>query len=92
LDNELKNKIVAGYQAWFRAAPSLEEGWIHWSRNGAPGCPDPSGNKATFEMFPDTREYPADIMYPSGYPPLGNGRPSDLFSSRTAAAIDLHCA
>ena len=85
MNNELKGKVVSGYQAWFRASNDLDSGWIHWSRGKAP-----SQGKPTFEMFPDTREYPDNILYNSGYPNLGDGRPSKLFSSRTAEAIDLH--
>ncbi|MCL2404504.1 MAG: glycoside hydrolase family 71/99-like protein [Defluviitaleaceae bacterium] len=85
MDNELKGKVVAGYQAWFRASEDLDDGWIHWSRKQAPGTGKPS-----FEIFPDTREYPEDVLYPSGYSQLGDGRESKLFSSRTSQAIDLH--
>jgi hypothetical protein len=85
VDNELKGKIVAGYQAWFRASGNLDDGWIHWSRKQAPGV-----SKPTFEIFPDTREYPENVLHPSGYPRLGDGRESRLFSSRTPEVIDLH--
>ena len=85
MNNELKGKVVSGYQAWFRASNDLDKGWIHWSRGQSPAKGMP-----TFEMFPDTREYPDNVLFPTGYPNLADGREAKLFSSRTAGAIDLH--
>ena len=85
MNNELKGKVVSGYQAWFRASDSLENGWIHWSRGSAP-----SQGKPSFEMYPDIKEYPEDVLYPSGYPNFADGREAKLFSSRTPGTIDLH--
>jgi len=85
MNNELKGKVVSGYQAWFRASSALDKGWIHWSRGQSPAM-----GKPTFEMFPDIQEYPDDVIFPSGYPHLADGREAKLFSSRTAGAIDLH--
>ena len=85
LNNELKGKVVTGYQAWFKASNKLDEGWIHWSRVEAP-----SRKRPTFDLYPDTREYPDEIMFPTGYPDLGDGREAKLYSARTPQAIDLH--
>jgi len=85
MNNELKGKVVSGYQAWFRASNDLDSGWIHWSRGQSPAKGKPS-----FEMFPDTREYPDNVLFPTGYPNLADGREAKLFSSRTAEVIDLH--
>ena len=85
MNNELKGKVVSGYQAWFRAGDSLENGWIHWSRGSAP-----SQGKPSFEMYPDISEYPDKVMRPTGYPNFADGREARLFSSRTPEVMDLH--
>lgn len=80
--SEFKGKSIAGYQAWFTASDT-NSGWVHWSNNTRPEA----GN-ASFEIYPDVREYDAEALSPSAYADLGNGQPANLFSS--AAVIDTH--
>lgn len=80
--SEFKGKSVAGYQAWFTASNTNSD-WVHWSGNTRPA----PGN-ASFEIYPDVREYPTEALSQSGYANLGNGKPAELFSS--AEVIDVH--
>lgn len=80
--SEFKEKSVAGYQAWFTASDE-NSGWVHWSGNSRP---EP-GN-ASFEVYPDVREYDKEALSKTGFANLGNGEPSEVFTS--ALAIDKH--
>ena len=51
----LKNRIMVGYQGWFRTANDRDDlGWFHWFRSRT----DPRPSFYTFDMWPDTRAYP----------------------------------
>lgn len=80
--SEFKGKSVAGYQAWFTASDE-NSGWVHWSGNSRP---EP-GN-SSFEVYPDVREYNAEALSTTGFSNLGNGEPSEVFTS--AEVIDTH--
>jgi len=80
--SEFKGKTVAGYQAWFTAS-STNSGWVHWSGNSRP---EP-GN-SSFEVYPDVREYNNEALFQTGFADLGNGKPSEVFTS--ALVIDKH--
>lgn len=80
--SEFKGKAVAGYQVWFTASSS-NSGWVHWSGSEGPG----PGN-SSFEIYPDVRDYPQEVLHQTGFANLGNGEPSVLFSS--VDVIDEH--
>ncbi|HEX3658436.1 MAG TPA: glycoside hydrolase family 71/99-like protein [Pirellulales bacterium] len=83
----LKNKVLCGYQGWFRCpGDDTGEGWVHWSRNGKRLAPD----TLTFEMWPDMAEYTPAERYPApgfNYP---DGRAAELFSSANAQTVLRH--
>jgi hypothetical protein len=57
----LENKVMAGYQGWFRCAgdrPNSPPTWFHWF-NGAP----PNGRLA-FDTWPDMSELSQEEKYP----------------------------
>jgi hypothetical protein len=80
--SEFKGKSVAGYQAWFTASDE-DYGWVHWSANLRPK----PGN-SSFEVYPDVREYKPEALSQTGFANLGNGEPSEVFTS--AEVIDTH--
>jgi hypothetical protein len=80
--SEFKGKSVAGYQVWFTAG-NENSGWVHWSANTRP---EP-GN-SSFEVYPDVREYAPEALSRTGFADLGNGEPSEVFTS--ALVIDTH--
>ncbi|MGV9847521.1 glycoside hydrolase family 71/99-like protein [Streptomyces sp. NPDC003442] len=83
----VKGKVYVGYQGWFAATGdgSPINTWTHWSKGTTPS----PGNQ-TFELYPDISAYPAGSLFPTGYAPLGNGKPATLFSSYSTAVIDQH--
>lgn len=80
--SEFKGKSVAGYQAWFTAS-NENYGWVHWSGNTRPKI----GN-SSFEIYPDVREYNPEALSQTDFSNLGNGEPSEVFTS--AEVIDTH--
>ncbi len=77
----LRGKMLMGYQGWF-ACPgdgSGLAGWHHWFR----------GTKPTVEMWPDTREFEADELFPTGLT-LPDGGPAMLFSSNSEKTVLRH--
>lgn len=93
ISNSLKGKVICGYQGWFNCYGdgSPVNAWRHWS-GGSLRTPDqiPAKGSLTFEAWPDMTEYPDNCLYPTGFAPLGNGKPSRLFSSPCEKVIDLH--
>lgn len=80
--SEFKGKSVTGYQAWFTASDE-NSGWVHWSNSSRPK----PGN-STFEVYPDVREYKPEALSRTAFANLGNGEPSEVFTS--AEVIDVH--
>lgn len=83
----MAGKVICGYQGWFGTPsdPSGEERWRHWG-GGRPHSLD----RISYELYPDIREYPSEIMHPTGFAPHGNGQQSALFSSTEATTVDTH--
>jgi hypothetical protein len=82
----LVGKALAGYQGWF-AAPgdgSAWNAWIHWF-----GSQDPQAANATFDLWPDLREYDADELFPTSmtYP---DGGTVGLFSAHVPKTVARH--
>ena len=82
--NNFKDKSVAGYQMWFTATDSTG-GWVHWASGNIP-----SNDRVSFEMWPDTSEYPASVLEKTAFKNLGDGRAAELFSSVREETVDLH--
>lgn len=93
VSNTLQGKVICGYQGWFNCYGdgSPVNAWRHWSA-GSLRMPDtkPAKGSLTFEAWPEVSEYPAECLYPTAFAPLGNGKPSRLFSSYHKEVIDLH--
>ena len=82
---DVVGKVVVGYQGWFGAAGdgSPFNSWRHWAVSGVP-----APNNQSFELYPDTREYPK--TYQTGYANLGGGDPAKLFSSWDDQTVNVH--
>ncbi|MGI6264230.1 MAG: glycoside hydrolase family 71/99-like protein [Acutalibacteraceae bacterium] len=83
--NDLLDKTVAGYQAWFHAGTDPDHGWGHWSHGGAPGV----GNLHP-EIFPDFSDYPDEALYPGRFAGYPDGRPVKFYSGHDPRAIEVH--
>jgi hypothetical protein len=83
----LDNTIICGYQGWFACSGdgSPMGGWLHWAGG------QPSPGHQSFEIYPDISEYPSTDLFQTGYAPLGDGRPTKLFSAYRQETSDLHC-
>lgn len=84
-ENDLLNKTVAGYQAWFHASVDLDRGWGHWSHITAPE----TGNVHP-EMFPDFSEYPDEVMFAGRFAGYPDGRPVKFYQGHDPRTMDVH--
>ena len=83
----LCDKVMCGYQGWFRCAGDPGGlGWIHWSRDAQRIAPD----ALTFEMWPDMSEYSPQECYPAPGFTLPDGKQAELFSSDNARTVLRH--
>ncbi|HKK60990.1 MAG TPA: glycoside hydrolase family 71/99-like protein, partial [Bacteroidales bacterium] len=87
VDNELIGKVFCGYQGWFncKGDGSPRDAWVHWGGN------PPAPGDLTFEVYPDVTDYQSSSLFQTGFEGLGNGQPSELFSSYKKDVIDVHC-
>jgi hypothetical protein len=85
--SRFSDKVVVGYQGWFAAEGdgSPANRWMHWSPGGAP-----ARGHVTFEIFPDTREFPQAALFDTALAPLGDGRPARLYGAARAEVVDTH--
>jgi hypothetical protein len=82
----LNKKVMFGYQGW-HATPndgSNNNVWQHWF-----GGRVPEAKNANFDVWPDMREYPADVTEATNmtYP---DGSPAKLYSAYKYGAVDVH--
>lgn len=86
--NNMLNKGIAGYQAWFRASNNDSE-WVHWGGNGSA---NPKADALSFEIYPHVDDYLDNgaTLYQSGLGDLGNGDKALLFNSTDPAIVDTH--
>lgn len=83
----LRGRVMCGYQGWFRCpGDAAEMGWIHWS--GDPNRIVPG--TLTFEMWPETSEYPADALCPAPGFVHPDGTQAYLFSSDHPGVVTKH--
>lgn len=71
---DVVGKVTVGYQGWFSAAGDRS--------------PLNKWGHQNLEMWPDMREYTAAYTAPNGN--LGNGQPSQMFSSYDQSTVNLH--
>jgi len=84
----LTNKLVCGYQGWFRCPGdgSPINKWQHWSRNNSyigPGT-------YTVDMWPDLSDFDPDELFLTPDVTLTNGQTGYLFSSATRKTVMRH--
>ena len=83
----LHQKVLCGYQGWFRCpGDSAHLGWRHWSRQGERISPE----TLTFEMWPDMSELEIDEKFPAPGFVDSQGKPATLFSSTHPRTVDRH--
>lgn len=82
----LHQKVMCGYQGWFRAPGDGGSNWIHWSRNAK----HIDTNTVTFEMWPDLSEYSAGEKFDAGSFTHADGTRAQLFSSQNAQTVERH--
>jgi len=80
----LRNKVLCGYQGWFRCPGDGGSQWIHWSRSTS----TIASNTLTFEMWPDMSEY--THAYPAPGFTYPGGAQASLFSSQDQQTVDRH--
>jgi hypothetical protein len=80
----LYGKHLMGYQGWF-AAPGdgIHGAWGHWFAG------DPVPERATFDAWPDMREYTPGELFPTAMT-MPDGSRASLFSSQNARTVDRH--
>ena len=83
----LDQKVMAGYQGWFRApGDGVVDEWVHWSIDTQAVTAD----TLTIEMWPDLREYPKSELFPVPGMRHNDGSQAFLFSSVRPKVVDLH--
>ena len=89
--SNMRDKSVAGYQAWFGTGQP-DETWQHWSsgREADDGTRWPSSGNCSFDIYPDISIYDDSILAQTGFNDLGNGKEAKLYASNTPNAIETH--
>jgi hypothetical protein len=80
----LHNKVLCGYQGWFRCPGDGGSSWFHWSSSQT----QITTNTLTFEMWPDMTDYSNNYAAP-GFT-LPGGAQAYLFSPQDAQTVDTH--
>ena len=85
--SSLRGKVLCGYQGWFRCpGDRAGQGWIHWSRDSQRIAPD----TLTFEMWPDTTDFPpAERFAATGFTNQ-DGSPAWLYSADQPGTVRRH--
>jgi autotransporter-associated beta strand protein len=85
----LNNKVMAGYQGWFRTPGDVpgNNGWSHWFNSNPPSV---GANNLGFDAWPDVSELPPAEKY--GVPGFINadGSQAFLYSARNYATVLRH--
>ena len=86
IDNDLRGKVIVGYQGWFGApGDGTGGGWRHYSRD-----PDSFRMKTTtVEMWPDLSEASPQERFSTGFR-LKGGSAASVFSSANAETVARH--
>ena len=81
--NTLTNKVICGYQGWFRAGGDPSgQGWVHYVHGDF--------SDLTVEMWPDMSEYSDAEKYPVPGWTHENGEQAYLFSSANKKTVIRH--
>lgn len=82
----LDKKVMFGYQGWF-GTPNDGSGlgyWKHWFRSNKP-----DSGFATFDFWPDMREYPANVQEATNMK-YADGSSAKVYSAYHYEVVDLH--
>ncbi|MBN2183659.1 MAG: hypothetical protein JW715_17250 [Sedimentisphaerales bacterium] len=81
--NTLTDKVISGYQGWFRAGGDPSgQGWVHYVHGDF--------SDLTVEMWPDMSEYSDAEKYPVPGWTYSNGEQACLFSSANKKTVIRH--
>ncbi|MEI8038079.1 MAG: glycoside hydrolase family 71/99-like protein [Verrucomicrobiota bacterium] len=82
----LKDKVMVGYQGWFRTPNDLDDnGWRHW----ASGDTMVAENFNT-DMWPDLTQYDPASLFRAGAVQTRSGQPAHVFSSTSLPVVRTH--
>lgn len=83
----MSNKVMAGYQGWFRAPGDRGEnrGWAHWFN-----AQTPSANKLAFDTWPDMSEVSKREKYAVPGFTYPDGSPAYLYSAQNYKTVLRH--
>ena len=82
----LFNKVLCGYQGWFRCPGDGGNQWIHWSRSTS----TIASNTLTVDMWPDMTEYTTAEQYIApGFTYPGDAQ-AYLFSAQNQQTVNRH--
>ena len=81
----LDDKVMAGYQGWFRApGDGAGAGWFHWFSGGGS-----TAAAANFDLWPDMSELGPEERFDTQMT-LPGGGPAQVFSSHKEATVRRH--
>src|ERR1700749_3523047 len=83
----MSNKVMAGYQGWFRTPGDRSEsrGWAHWFNAQVP-----SANKLAFDTWPDMSELTKGEEYAVPGFTHADGSPAYLYSAQNYKTVLRH--
>ena len=85
--SSLRGKVMCGYQGWFRCpGDRAGQGWVHWSRDSQKITPE----TLTFEMWPDTTDFPAAELFAAPGFTNEDGSPACLYSADQTNTVLRH--
>jgi len=90
----LDNKIMVGYQGWFRTPNDWDDrGWGHWTRtttNPVNTSQFPTISNLTMDQWPNLDELSPTSLYRAGDIVTKSGKPAYLFSSTDKEPVRNH--
>jgi hypothetical protein len=84
----LHQKVLCGYQGWFRAGGDGGTRWDHWSRDWSRPPRTNALDMLTFDLWPDVSEYAHKYPVPGFTHP--DGSPTYLYSAQDQQTVDKH--
>lgn len=83
----LNNKVMAGYQGWFRTPGDRpgSTGWAHWFNS-----PQPNARALSFDTWPDMSEYSANEKYAVPGFTNSDGSQACLYSAQNYQTVLRH--
>ena len=84
-DHTLKNRVMVGYQGWFRTPNDpYDNGWVHWG--------DMYRAAFSTDMWPDVTQYPANCLDKAADVKTRSGKTAYLFSPGWPEVVRTHFA